>query len=99
VVKEGTKAFEAYGERLVYERHRHRLEVNPELLPKLEAEGLIPSGTSPDGELVEIIELTDHPWFVAGQFHPEFRSRPNRPHPMFRDFVGAAARRAGLPAT
>jgi CTP synthase len=96
VVREGTKAFAAYGERLVHERHRHRLEVNPEFLPKLEAEGLVASGTSPDGELVEIIELTDHPWFVAGQFHPEFKSRPNRPHPLFRDFIGAAARRAGL---
>jgi CTP synthase len=96
VVREGTKAFAAYGERLVHERHRHRLEVNPEFLPKLEAEGLVASGTSPDGTLVEMIELPDHPWFVAGQFHPEFRSRPNRPHPLFRDFVGAACRRAGL---
>jgi CTP synthase len=96
VVREGTKAFEAYGERLVQERHRHRLEVNPELLPKLEAEGLVASGTSPDGRLVEIIELPDHPWFVAGQFHPEFKSRPVRPHPLFRDFVGAAAKRVSL---
>jgi CTP synthase len=94
VVREGTKAFEAYGERLVHERHRHRLEVNPELLAKLEAEGLVASGTSPDGRLVEIIELSDHPWFVAGQFHPEFKSRPVRPHPLFRDFVGAAVKRA-----
>ncbi len=98
VVKEATKAFDAYGELLVHERHRHRLEVNPEFLPKLEAEGLVASGTSPDGRLVEIIELTDHPWFVAGQFHPELRSRPNRPHPLFRDFIGAACRRAGLPS-
>jgi len=96
VVQEGTKAFEAYGERLIHERHRHRLEVNPELLPKLEAEGLIASGLSPDGTLVEIVELSDHPWFVAGQFHPEFLSRPNRPHPLFRDFIGAACRHAGL---
>jgi CTP synthase len=98
VIKEGTKAFEAYGERLVHERHRHRLEVNPEFLPKLEAEGMIASGTSPDGTLVEIVEIPDHPWFVAGQFHPEFRSRPTRAHPLFRDFVGAAAKRAGLAA-
>jgi CTP synthase len=96
VLKEDTKAFAAYGERLVSERHRHRFEVNPEFLPKLEAEGLVASGTSPDGKLVEIVELPDHPWFVAGQFHPEFLSRPTRPHPLFRDFVGAAARRAGL---
>ncbi len=96
VVKEGTKAFAAYGEKLIEERHRHRLEVNPELLEKLEAEGLIASGTSPDGTLVEIVELPDHPWFVAGQFHPEFKSRPNRPHPLFRDFIGAAVKRAGI---
>jgi CTP synthase len=96
VVREGTKAFAAYGERLIHERHRHRYEVNPEFLPKIEAQGLVASGTSPDGELVEIVELPDHPWFVAAQFHPEFRSRPNRPHPLFRDFIGAAARRAGI---
>lgn len=96
VVKEGTKAFEAYESKLISERHRHRYEVNPEFLPKLEAEGLIASGTSPDGRLVEIIELADHPWFVAGQFHPEFKSRPTRPHPLFRDFIGAAVKRAGL---
>jgi CTP synthase len=95
VLQEGTKAYAAYGEGLVNERHRHRLEVNPDLLPKLQAEGLVASGTSPDGRLVEIIELPDHPWFVAGQFHPEFRSRPTRAHPLFRDFVGAAGRRAG----
>ncbi|HVL80057.1 MAG TPA: CTP synthase [Actinomycetota bacterium] len=96
VVKEGTKAYEAYGEKLVHERHRHRYEVNPELMPKLEAEGLVASGTSPDGRLVEIVEVPDHPWFVAAQFHPEFRSRPNRAQPLFRDFIGAAATRAGL---
>ncbi len=96
VLKEGTKASAAYGDRLVHERHRHRFEVNPEYLPKLEAEGLIASGTSPDGQLVEIVELPDHPWFVASQFHPEFRSRPTRAHPLFRDFVGAAAKRAGV---
>jgi CTP synthase len=96
VVRDGTKAFEAYGERLIHERHRHRYEVNPEFMPKIEAEGLVASGTSPDGQLVEIVELPDHPWFVAGQFHPEFKSRPNRPHPLFRDFVGAATKRAGI---
>jgi CTP synthase len=96
VIKEGTRALEAYGERSISERHRHRYEVNPEFVQKLEAEGLVASGTSPDGELVEIVELPEHPWFVAGQFHPEFKSRPNRPHPLFRDFVGAAVKRAGI---
>ena len=96
-LKPGSKAATAYGTELVYERHRHRYEVNPRLRRKLEDAGLICSGESPDGTLVEIIELRDHPWFVAGQFHPEFKSRPDRPHPLFRDFVGAslAARKVG----
>jgi hypothetical protein len=86
----GTLAERAYGDGLVFERHRHRYEVNNRFRRRLEAAGLVFSGTSPDGRLVEMIELPDHPWFVAGQFHPEFRSRPTRPHPLFRDFVGAA---------
>jgi hypothetical protein len=86
----GSKAEQAYGDGLVFERHRHRYEVNNRYRRRLEEAGLVCSGTSPDGRLVEIIELPDHPWFVAGQFHPEFRSRPIRPHPLFRDFVGAA---------
>ena len=86
----GTKAAAAYGSELIYERHRHRYEVNPRLRTKLEDAGLICSGESPNGQLVEIVELADHPWFVAGQFHPEFKSRPDRPHPLFRDFVGAS---------
>lgn len=90
VLKEDSKAFASYGTKIANERHRHRYEVNPDLLDKLQTEGLITSGLSPDGSLVEIIELADHPWFVAGQFHPEFKSRPNRAHPLFRDFVGAA---------
>src|SRR5215207_4573807 len=85
-----SKAAQAYGDGLVFERHRHRYEVNNRFRHRLEQAGLVFSGTSPDGRLVEIIELPDHPWFVAGQFHPEFRSRPTRPHPLFRDFVGAA---------
>ncbi|HJR46425.1 MAG TPA: CTP synthase [Actinomycetota bacterium] len=89
-LKPGSKAALAYGTELVYERHRHRYEVNPRLRRKLEDAGLVCSGESPDGTLVEIIELADHPWFVAGQFHPEFKSRPDRAHPLFRDFVGAA---------
>jgi CTP synthase len=83
-LKPGSKAAQAY------ERHRHRYEVNPRLRRKLEDAGLVCSGESPDGTLVEIIELPDHPWFVAGQFHPEFKSRPDRAHPLFREFVRAS---------
>jgi len=90
----GTAARELYGEAVVYERHRHRYEVNNLLRKRLEAAGLRVSGTSPDERLVEVIELAQHPFFVASQFHPEFNSRPTRPEPLFRDFVGAAARRA-----
>src|SRR5690242_11764782 len=85
-----TRAREIYGEAVIYERHRHRYEVNNFLRKRLEAAGLICSGTSPDERLVEIIEITDHPFFVASQYHPEFKSRPERPAPLFRDFVGAA---------
>ncbi|HYN36375.1 MAG TPA: hypothetical protein VEV82_05315, partial [Actinomycetota bacterium] len=91
----GTKAEAAYGTELIFERHRHRYEVNPRFRRKLEDAGLVCSGESPDGTLVEIIELADHPWFVASQFHPEFKSRPDRPHPLFRDFIGAAIGRRG----
>ncbi|MGH2755229.1 MAG: CTP synthase [Actinomycetota bacterium] len=94
-LKPGSKAALAYDAELIYERHRHRYEVNPRLRRKLEDAGLVCSGESPNGTLVEIIELPDHPWFVAGQFHPEFKSRPDRPHPLFRDFVGAALARRG----
>jgi CTP synthase len=89
-VVDGSLAHTAYGEPVVYERHRHRYEVNNTIRPQLIARGLVVSGTSPDEKLVEIIELRDHPWFCASQFHPEFKSRPNRPQPLFRDFVGAA---------
>ena len=77
---------------MIYKRHRHRYEVNNMLRRRLEDEGLVAGGTSPDERLVEIIELPDHPFFVASQFHPEFNSRPTRPEPLFREFVGAAAR-------
>ncbi|MEJ7788702.1 MAG: CTP synthase [Thermoleophilaceae bacterium] len=87
---EGSQARETYGEAVIYERHRHRYEVNNHLRKRLEAAGLVFSGTSPDNRLVEIIELPNHPFFVASQFHPEFKSRPLRPQPLFRDFVGAA---------
>jgi CTP synthase len=86
----GTKTERAYGEGTVFERHRHRWEVNNSFRQSLADAGLIASGCSPDGQLVEIMELTDHPFFVGVQFHPEFKSRPTRPHPLFRDFVGAA---------
>ena len=92
---EGTRAREIFGEAVIYKRHRHRYEVNNQLRRRLEDEGLVCGGTSPDERLVEMIELPDHPFFVASQFHPEFNSRPNRPEPLFREFVGAAARHAG----
>ena len=91
----GTKALAAYEQELVYERHRHRYEVNPKLRRKLEDAGLVCSGVSPNNTLVEIIELRDHPWFVAGQFHPEFKSRPDRAHPLFKAFVGASLATSG----
>jgi CTP synthase len=86
----GSKAAAAYGQEVVYERHRHRFEVNNKYRQTLEAAGMLLSGQSPDGRLVEIVELKDHPWFVASQFHPEFKSRPERPHPLFDGFLAAA---------
>ena len=90
-VEPGTKAFEAYGESIIYERHRHRYEVNNAFRERLVEAGLSVSGASPDGRLVEMVELPGHPWFVASQGHPEFKSRPTRPHPLFCGFVSAAA--------
>ncbi|WP_026893543.1 CTP synthase [Clostridiisalibacter paucivorans] len=87
---EDTKAKSAYGEDLVYERHRHRYEFNNQYREELMEKGMIISGISPDERLVEIIELKDHPWFVASQFHPEFKSRPTKSHPLFRDFIKAS---------
>jgi CTP synthase len=89
----GTKAYAAYGEDVIHERHRHRYEFNNAYREQLEAAGFLASGLSPDGDLVEICELRDHPFMVGSQFHPEFRSRPLRPHPLFREFVGAAVAR------
>ena len=86
----GSRARELYGEAVIYERHRHRYEVSISLRKRMEAAGLVVSGTSPDERLVEIVELHDHPFFVASQFHPEFKSRPERPSPLFRAFVRAA---------
>jgi CTP synthase len=91
---DGTRALEIFGEAVIYKRHRHRYEVNNLLRGRLEEEGLVCSGTSPDERLVEIIELPDHPFYVASQFHPEFNSRPNRPEPLFREFMKAAAKQA-----
>lgn len=90
VLQKGSKAHKAYHKELIYERHRHRYEVNNKFRKKLIEGGMVLSGLSPDNNLVEIIELPDHPWFVAGQFHPELRSRAITPHPLFRDFVKAA---------
>jgi CTP synthase len=90
----GSKVAQAYGTELVYERHRHRYEFNPKYRMKFEGSGLVLSGVSPDGRLVEFIELDGHPFWVGTQAHPEFKSRPDRPAPLFRDFVGAALARA-----
>lgn len=94
----GSLAAEAYGVAEVGERHRHRYEVNNEYLPILEAHGLRVTGIYPDQDLVEIIELPDHPWFVGTQFHAEYRSRPTRPHPLYRAFIGAALERVAVSA-
>ena len=91
---EGTKARAAYGDEIILERHRHRFEVNNRYRKQLETAGLRVSGTTVDNKLCEVIELPDHPFFVASQFHPEFKSRPTRPHPLFREFVRAAIERA-----
>jgi len=89
-VKKGTKTYKAYGRESIHERHRHRYEFNNKYKVKLETNGLIVSGSSPNGRLVEIIELSGHPWFIGCQFHPEFKSKPDEAHPLFRDFVKAS---------
>jgi CTP synthase len=94
VLKPGSRAEAIYGTREISERHRHRFEVNNAFRDTLEEHGLVISGTSPDGGLVEMVELPDHPWFVAGQFHPELKSRPMRPAPLFASFIGAAMEHA-----
>ena len=92
VIKEGTLAEKIYGTKEISERHRHRFEYNNDYKDRLEGAGLICSGTSPDGNLVEIVELKqeEHPYFIAAQFHPELKSRPNKPSPLFAGLVGAA---------
>ncbi|WP_294773219.1 CTP synthase [uncultured Eubacterium sp.] len=93
ILNEKSKSYQLYGEKEIFERHRHRYEVNNDYRDSLLQGGMIFAGTSPDNHIVEMIELPDHPWFVACQFHPEFKSRPNKPHPLFRGFVTAAAER------
>jgi CTP synthase len=95
----GTRAAQAYAQPIVQERHRHRFEFNNAYRDELAKRGMAYSGVSPDGRLVEIAELTDHPFMLGSQFHPEFLSRPNRPHPLFRAFLIEAARHAGIPIT
>ncbi|GIN40286.1 MULTISPECIES: CTP synthase [Heyndrickxia] len=89
-IEKGSKAFDVYQNDMIEERHRHRYEFNNEYREQMEAAGFVFSGTSPDGRLVEVIEIEDHPWFVAAQFHPEFTSRPTRPQPLFRGFIESA---------
>ena len=91
---EGTRTRDVYRDDTIHERHRHRYEVNNQYRQQLVDAGLVVSGTFQEGRLVEVVELPDHPWFVASQFHPEFKSRPTRPAPLFREFVAAAQDRA-----
>ncbi len=93
ILEKGSLAAEAYGATSISERHRHRYEVANKFREPMAQKGLVLSGTSPDGRLVEMIELRDHPYFVGCQFHPEFKSRPHAPHPLFARFVRAAAER------
>ena len=91
-IENNSLAYQAYRKEEISERHRHRYEFNNDYLDRLKEAGMVISGTSPNGELVEIIEIGDHPWFLGCQFHPEFKSRPMEPHPLFRDFIGASLR-------
>ena len=95
VLTEGSKAYELYGEKEIHERHRHRYEVNNEYRDILQENGMMLSGCSPDGRIVEMVEIPEHPWFVATQAHPEFKSRPNKAHPLFKGFVEAALEHQG----
>lgn len=95
-LKVGSKAYEAYKKKIIYERHRHRYELNNDYRDRLEKAGLMVTGINPDKNLAEIVELKNHLWFVAVQFHPEFKSRPDKPHPLFRDFIGASIKHSLL---
>ena len=90
IIKEGSLAEKVYGVNKIDERHRHRFEYNNSYREEMESKGLIASGTSPDGKLVEIVEIKDHPYFIACQFHPEFKSRPDKPAPLFIELVKMA---------
>ena len=92
-LQEGSLSSKAYGQKVVYERHRHRFEFNNAYGDELKSSGLSIGGINPDNDLVEIIEIADHPWFVAVQFHPEFKSKPNAAHPLFASFIEAALKR------
>ena len=92
-LEEGSLALEAYNKKLIYERHRHRYEFNNTYVDILGKAGLVFSGVSPDKGLIEIVELKNHPWFLGCQFHPEFRSKPMDPHPLFREFIKASLQR------
>jgi CTP synthase len=89
-LKENSLAYKCYDDEIIYERHRHRYEFNNEFRDAITSSGMVLSGTSPDDRLVEIVEIPGHPWFVGVQFHPEFKSRPNRPHALFKDFIRAS---------
>jgi CTP synthase len=95
-LKEGSRVAEIYGTLEISERHRHRYEVNSAYVSELEKHGVVFSGMSPDGVLPEIIELENHPWFIAVQYHPELKSRPMEPHPLFASFIGAAVTQSRL---
>jgi CTP synthase len=88
-IVDGTLGRQVYGTSEIFERHRHRYEFNMKYLDLMTSKGFVVAGTSPDGSLVELIELRDHPWFLACQYHPEFKSKPNSPHPMFKGFIAA----------
>ena len=90
IIREGSKVSELYDSPEIIERHRHRYEVNNDYKERLEDKGLVPSGISPDAKLVEIMEVSDHPFMIGSQFHPEFLSRPDQPHPLFNGFISAA---------
>ena len=94
-LQEGTMARRIYGQQHIDERHRHRFEFNNKYRKQLAEAGLVISGVYPEADLVEIVELAEHPWFLGCQFHPEFRSRPLDPHPLFESFVGACIKQQG----
>jgi CTP synthase len=95
IIRDGTLGRQVYGADQIFERHRHRYEFNRDYEEQMVAKGFVISGTSPDGKLVELVELRDHPWFLACQFHPEFKSKPNQPHPLFKGFLGATLANQG----